>query len=119
MNRIGQTKFYDFFGDTKNSIGPDDEGYDINGGFRTLFGGTRVNSAFTFSNDGKYLWGISYVPDPSRDFTKSVFVIKKLKLADNGCIDKVGWDVISTKVDLHSKETVSYTHLTLPTTERV
>ena len=104
MNRIGQTKFYDFFGDTKNSIGPNDAGYDINGGFRTLSGGGRASPGFRFSNDGKYLWGISYVPDPSRDFTTSVFVIKKLKLADNGCIDKVDWDVISTKVDLHSKE---------------
>ena len=42
--------------------------------------------------------------NPSNEFERSAFVIKKLKLADNGCIDKVGWDVISTKVDLHNKE---------------
>ena len=104
MNRIGETKFYDFFGKKRVSIPPSSQEYDINGGFRTLFGLTRYNPAFTFSNDGKYLWGISFVYNPSNESERSAFVIKKLKLADNGCIDKVGWDVISTKVDLHNKE---------------
>ena len=104
MNRIGETKFYDFFGKSRVSIHPSKPEYDINGGFRTLFGLTRYNPAFTFSNDGKYLWGISHVYNPSNESERSAFVIKKLKLADNGCIDKVGWDVISTKVDLHNKE---------------
>ena len=104
MNRIGETKFYDFFGRRKNTIHPSSPEYDINGGFRTLFGGTRYSLPFTFSNDGKYLWGVSHVYNPSNEFERSAFVIKKLKLADNGCIDKVGWDVISTKVDLHNKE---------------
>ncbi len=104
MNRIGETKFYDFFGRRKVTIHPSSPEYDINGGFRTLFGGTRYSLPFTFSNDGKYLWGVSHVYNPSNEFERSAFVIKKLKLADNGCIDKVGWDVISTKVDLHNKE---------------
>ena len=104
MNRIGETKFYDFFGRRKVTIHPSSPEYDINGGFRTLFGGNRYSLPFTFSNDGKYLWGVSHVYNPSNEFERSAFVIKKLKLADNGCIDKVGWDVISTKVDLHNKE---------------
>ena len=104
MNRIGETKFYDFFGRRKVTIHPSSQEYDINGGFRTLFGGNRYSLPFTFSNDGKYLWGVSHVYNPSNEFERSAFVIKKLKLADNGCIDKVGWDVISTKVDLHNKE---------------
>ena len=32
------------------------------------------------------------------------FVIKKLKLEDNGCIEKGSWDIVSTPVDLHNAE---------------
>ena len=79
-----------------------DQEYDyINGGIAHL---TQWRSGFhthRFSNDGKYLWGTSHVPN--KGHTNS-FVIKKLKLEDNGCIEKGSWDIVSAPVDLHNAE---------------
>lgn len=77
-----------------------DPKYDhINGGIAHL---TYWNgSGHQFSNDGKYLWGTSFVPNKGH---MNSFVIKKLKLEDNGCIEKGSWDIVSTPVDLHNAE---------------
>ena len=71
----------------------------INGGIAHLTNWNR--SAHQFSNDGKYLWGTSFVPNKGH---MNSFVIKKLKLEDNGCIEKGSWDIVSTPVDLHNAE---------------
>ncbi|MDA9752481.1 PilC/PilY family type IV pilus protein [Candidatus Pelagibacter sp.] len=85
------------WGTKRNS---NEQEYDhINGGIAhfTRWPGT----GHQFSNDGKYLWGTSFVPNKGH---MNSFVIKKLKLEDNGCIEKGSWDIVSTPVDLHQAE---------------